>query len=418
VLNRFDDECGAYHDFVEGLDIELSFITLAEGLGVVDPDRSREVIVVPDLSVETVLPVAEGLIDRHGPLDGLTGLSEKVVVASARLREKLGLPGWSVELATRFKDKLVMKRAVAAAGLRTPRFLGLAECAAEVSGGGAVDLADPLAVEFGWPVVLKPLAEGASRGVSVHRDLADLADRLERIDLTAYEAEEFVSGQIVHVDGVLRDGEMFFVSASFYVGTCLGHAHGDPLGSVLFDHGPVRDRVIRFAVDALAALGLRHGPFHLEAILTSAVDDGLDVAADVTEPVFLEVGLRPGGADVPFVLADTCGIDLFAEAFRCSLGLPTQADPAQLRPAHGAGWLNVPEPFPRPCRVIARNPIVGVVPGVYAELLPDVGHVFRGAGGYDYVGGRFRVRGVHQAEVERGVRAAAATYDLVVEAAS
>ncbi len=414
VLNRFEDECGAYHDFAAGLDLELSFVTLADGLCVIDPSRSREVVVVEDLSVETVLPAVAGIIERNGPINGLTGLSEKDVVASAQLREKLGLPGWSVELATRFKDKVVMKHTVAAAELRTPRFHGLTELADDLHSTDPAVLAAALVDRLGLPVVLKPLAEGASRGITVHADVAGLARQLSEIDLGGYEAEEFVTGPIAHVDGILRSGEVFFVSASVYVGTCLGYAHGEILGSTLLDPGPAREATIGFALDALAALGLTHGPFHLEVILSGGTNADLSDA----EPVFLEVGLRPGGGDVPFVLADVSGIDLFAEAFRCSLGLPAQADPAGFGPAQGAGWLNVPEPSPRPCRLVARNSLAGVLPGVYAELLPEVGHVFRGTGGYDIVGGRFRIRGADRAEVEQRVWAAVEAYDVVVEDAS
>lgn len=145
VVNRLDDECGAHNDFAEGLDVDLSFIILADGLGVIDPDGSREVV-VPELGVETVLPVVEQLIDRYSPLDGLTGLSEKVAVASARLPEKLGLPGWSVDLAVRFRDEVVMKRAVATAG------------AADI----VVDDAEPVFLEMGLRPGSRDVPSGAA----------------------------------------------------------------------------------------------------------------------------------------------------------------------------------------------------------------------------------------------------------------
>lgn len=322
MLSRFDDECGAYHDFADGLDIELSFISLREGLGVIDAPRAREVVVVEDLDYETVLPQVQSLSDRHGALVGPAGVSEKDVVMAARVRERLSLPGWPVDLVRQFKDKVVMKDAIRGGGLRPPGFRALTT---EDSASGPSSLSpEDLVRELGLPLVLKPRAEGASRGISVHHMVDSLAAQMRRVDHGKYEVEQFVEGPIVHVDGILRDGRVLFVCASVYVGTCLEYAHGAVLGSTLLNPGPMRDRATAFALRCVDILGLTHGPFHLELIVT---EEG--------EPVFLEVGIRPGGADVPFLLRDVSGIDLFGEAFRCTLGLPALGNPADFGPALG-----------------------------------------------------------------------------------
>ena len=44
-----------------------------------------------------------------------------------------------------------------------------------------------------------------------------------------------------------------------------------------------------------------------------------------------------------------------------------------------------------------------VVPEVYAEVLPAVGDVFDGRGGYYLIGGRFRLRGTDHRQVRRAV---------------
>lgn len=69
-----------------------------------------------------------------------------------------------------------------------------------------------------------------------------------------------------------------------------------------------------------------------------------------------------------------------------------------------------------PQRLTARNSLVGVVPEVYSETLPEPGHVFDGQGGYDHAGGRFLFRGDDQLSVQRAVLASISGYRLDLDA--
>lgn len=399
VVNRFDDEFGEYHRFVPGGSHRLAYLTTEDGLPPLDLDGAVATVVVPDLDYDTLLPAARRIAEEHGPLAGIVGPSEFDLLTAARLRDALEVPGWSTEFVLRFRDKTVMKRWVHRAGVRAPRYLSLS----------AATTAGELVGALGLPLILKPVDGAASRGVLLVRTEPELADALARVeaeggplDAAGYEAEEYVEGAVHHVDGIRRGGRFHFVTASAYVNTCLDFVAGTPLGSVLLDPGPLRTRLTGFAADALDALELSDGPFHLEVIVTPA-----------GEPVFLEVGLRPGGAGVPFLHRDLFGVDLFAEAFRGAVGLepltPEQEPPSV---AASGGWLVFPEPTPAPQRLNARNSLVGVLPEVYAEALPAPGHVFDGNGGYDHAGGRFLFRGADQAAVHRAVLAAIARYRL------
>ena len=399
VVNRFDDEFGEYHRFVPDGSHRLAYLTTADGLAPLDRDSAVETVVVDDLGYDTLLPAARRIAERHGTPAGIIGPSEFDLSTAARLREALGVPGWSPEYVLRFRDKTVMKRRVRRAGVRAPRYLSLS---AGVTASG-------LAGELGLPLILKPVDGAASRGVVLACTERELADALARIGPDEpYEAEEYIQGAVHHLDGIRRQGRFHFVTASAYVNTCLDFTRGLPLGSVLLDPGPLRTRLTGFAADALDALELWDGPFHLEVIVTPA-----------GEPVFLEVGLRPGGAGVPFLHRDLFGIDLFAEAFRSAVGLEPLTSEAELRRIDASGgWLVFPEPMPVPQRLTARNSLVGVVPEVYAEALPEPGHVFDGEGGYDHAGGRFLFRGADRAAVEGAMLAAIARYRLDLDASA
>jgi biotin carboxylase len=307
------------------------------------------------------------------------------------------VPGWGPEFVAAFRDKARMKELVGAAGLRVPRFRSLAD-------GVTIDA---LAAEVGLPLILKPRDGWSSRGVELIRSDSELAAALAALGerLAGYEAEEYIEGVVLHVDGIRRDGTFHFVSASEYVNTCLDFTTGTPLGSVLLDSGPRLERVTGFAGGCLDALGLDDGPFHLE--LFQKVDG---------EPVFLEVGLRPGGAEVPFVHRDLFGIDLFEEAFRATVGLPAGTS-AELRPGGtvAGGWVSIPEPTPYPSRFVSATSLVNSISEVYAEVLPAAGTVFDGSGGYEHIGGRFRLHGSDHASVRRAALEVMDRYRLVVE---
>ncbi|HEY2795727.1 MAG TPA: hypothetical protein VGJ28_25415 [Micromonosporaceae bacterium] len=378
-MNRFDDECGEYHRFAAGVDCRLSYITLPVGLPVIGRDSAQEIVVVDNLALDTVTQAAQEIVERHGSLDGIVGISEKDVLMTAHLRERMGMPGWRPEFIRRFKDKPTMKTLVRDAGLRVPHFVPL----------GPDTTADDVLRELNLPVVLKPRQEAASRGVVILYDADSLKAALATVDPAAYECEDYISGEIYHIDGVRRGGVFHFVSASRYLNTCLDFANGQPLGSVTVPDGDLRSRLFAFAAECFDALGLFDAPFHLEVI--DDKDGGL---------VFLENAIRPGGAEIPFINHDCFGADLFGEAFRATLGLPPMTEQADFTEPAAAGWVSIPEPRPFPSRVIYRESLLDAIPEIYAELLPPIGEVFDGTGGYDHIAGRFRLRGESEQQVE------------------
>ena len=217
------------------------------------------------------------MADRPRP-DLVVALSEYDLIAAARVREALGVPGDREDDVIPVRDKVVMKAAVERAGLRVPRFLPL-----------PVALADAHSIPWTGPTVLKPLDGAASQDVCIFDSLGAALDSVRGdglpagADAAGFEIEEFVAGPIIHVDGVVVDGEPVAIQASRYVGTCLGYIDGQPVGSVQID---TTETIAEWALACLRAVGIRTGLFHLEGIETPA------------GPVFLEVGARFGGADI------------------------------------------------------------------------------------------------------------------------
>ncbi|GAA2783110.1 ATP-grasp domain-containing protein [Streptomyces showdoensis] len=240
--------------------------------------------------------------------DRVISMSEYELLDAARLRADLGVEGATVEQVELARDKVLMKRAVGAAGLRVPRFLPVEDF---LAAGGASP--------WTGKTVLKPHRGASSVDVVVfdsaaeaHAALAGRRSGVPSIDedgrgLPEHEVEEFVEGPILHFDGLVERGTVLALGASEYVGTCLRYAQGVPMGSFQFE---LTDALRDWVAAALAAVRIEDGSFHLEAIL------------DGTDPVFLEVGNRVGGADVVDTFELATGIHLPSFELRVLTGEP------------------------------------------------------------------------------------------------
>jgi len=275
VMHRVPDSFVHYAKNIDHTRHDVTYVSAPDRLATLPADVPARRLQRPGTG-DTAAEVLAAVAGLPRP-DLLIALSEYDLLPAARVREALGVPGPVEREVLPVRDKVVMKTAVAGAGLRVPRFSGLA--------AAVRDGASP--VPWHGRTVLKPRAGASSEGISTFPTPAAALDAVRSgatpVPLDEYEIEEFVEGPIIHVDGLLAAGQFVVVQSSQYVGTCLGYAEGSPLGSVQAD---TDSAVTDWALRCLKAVGIEGGPFHLEAINAA---DGL---------VFLEVGARVGGADV------------------------------------------------------------------------------------------------------------------------
>ncbi|HEV2377233.1 MAG TPA: ATP-grasp domain-containing protein [Streptosporangiaceae bacterium] len=320
VMHRVPDSFVLYAKNIDHTKHDVTYVsvpdrwaTLPEGV----PARRLERPGTGDTAAE-VLAAVSGLPRP----DLVIALSEYDLIPAGRVREALGVPGDTERDVLPTRDKVVMKSAVAAAGLRAPRFMPLSEALATGTAG----------VPWHGPTVLKPRAGASSEGISTHTNVAAALTAACREDSLAspdtFEIEEYVEGPIIHVDGLLTAGEPVAIQASRYINTCLGYAQGTPLGSVQVDTGPA---VVDWALRCLRAVGIKNGPFHLEGIESA---EGL---------VFLEVGARAGGADVPGTFELATGVHMISAQIRCLIEGSAARPPARVpEPDERYGWFVVP----------------------------------------------------------------------------
>jgi biotin carboxylase len=393
VIHRWRDNYALYGRYIDHGSCHVSYISTAMGRRSVPAQAAAVVTVAASDDLGEVRRAARSLTARFGPAARVVALNEGDLDTAAFLRAELGCPGLTPDELARFRDKLTMAQAVAAAGIRIPAF---------------ADAPDPQAVSRfaeanGWPVVVKPRRGTASRDV-MRLDSAAELPALRNLPLEPRLAEVFCGDPIYHVDGLWTGTRLGPWRASRYLNTtCVGFNNGDVLGSVEVDDPDLIEPLGTFAAAVAAALSDQPWVFHLEVFVGSAQDR-------TPRLTFLEVGYRAGGAEIPFIWREVHGMDLMAAAAAVQLGRePELANGHRFRVG---GWLLVPTPVATPCRVVASELPASANGGPYAHVIPPVGYLVPRAGGYEHVGARFRFKGENTHEVEKAIMKTAVRFRL------
>jgi biotin carboxylase len=285
--------------FTRGL-AEVGAEVLGVGDGGPDPELRRylaDYLEVPSIMDEEDVIARVHSWVRGRSIDGVLANWEPLVIVAARLRERFGLPGMSVDTVRGFRDKQLMKDRVAAAGLRVPR-------ARRVH--SAADVWSALE-ETGYPAIIKPISGAGSADTYRIESASDMARVLPRLAHVAEAiCEEFIDGEEYTYDTASIDGVPAYESVTSYVPNALemrSHEWISPIMLSVRDLGQPHVRAgIELGRNAMRALGMGDGMTHMEWFRKP---DG--------EVVFGEIACRPGGACVVDLMNYTSDIDLFRE---------------------------------------------------------------------------------------------------------
>ena len=234
---------------------------------------------------------------RGKSVDRVLSNWEPTVILAARLRERWGMPGMSVDAVRGFRDKQLMKERVRAAGLRVPRSRRV-KTEAEMRAA---------AEEIGYPLVLKPIAGAGSADTYRVDDAKQLDETIPKMrGVTEASCEEYVRGEEFTFDTVSIQGKPAFENVAAYLPKPLEARSEEWISPVIIT---VRDLAqpklqggLELGRKVLSALGMGDGFTHMEWFLTPK-----------GEAVFGGIGCRPGGAHLVDQMNYTCDIDLFRE---------------------------------------------------------------------------------------------------------
>ncbi|WP_265445383.1 ATP-grasp domain-containing protein [Flexivirga meconopsidis] len=383
ILNRWTNRFAEYHRHLDHERTAVSYLTTQAGAHRLS-DRAEEIRVVDDIDdIDELTRHATELATLHGGFTHIVALSEFDLIHAGILRDRLGVPGRGERDVALVRDKVAMKHAVAAAGLRVPWHR-------PVDGR---DHFAAMADELDYPVVVKPRLGADSQEVHVLTDAAAAHGLLESDSpLDGFECEEFIQGEFYQVDGVVADGELRLSRSWHCLASCLDFAGGLPFASVANDDADLERRITDFTVRVTQALRLVDDVFHLELFVEHGTGD----------LVFLEVGARAGGGQVRFVWDEVYGVDLVRASLLCAVG-DRAALPAPPTSNQVAGYLMMPQPPMRPCTVHSVSSLRGTIDGLYAEELPTPGTVLAGNGGAIHTAGVYRFALPTAAEVEAAI---------------
>lgn len=285
--------------FTRGL-AEVGAQVLGVGDGAPDPELRRyltDYLEVPSIMDEEDVIARVHAWVRGRSIDRVLANWEPLVITAARLRERFGMPGMSVDAVRGFRDKQLMKDRVAAAGLRVPRARRVRSVADVWS---AIE-------EIGFPAIIKPIS-GAGSADTYRVESAKDMDKVLPHMRHVVEAicEEFIAGEEYTYDTASIAGTPAYESVTRYIPNALEMRSNEWISPIMLSIRDLDQPHVRAGIDlgrkVLRALGMGDGMTHMEWFLTSS-----------GEVVFGEVACRPGGACVVDQMNYTSDIDLFRE---------------------------------------------------------------------------------------------------------
>ena len=233
---------------------------------------------------------------RTERLDRIVALDDFDVETAAMLREYLHVPGMGETTGRGFRDKLAMRARARAAAIPCPDFV-------HVVNNEAIN---EWTARVAPPWVLKPRSQAAAIGIRRIGSAGELWHTLDALgdDRPEYLLEQFVPGDVYHVDSLVFGRSVVFAAASRY-GTppmAVAHEGGIFVTRTLGDGDETAAALKASNARLLDAFGLLRGVSHTEFIRGH---DGTIY--------FLETSARVGGAYIVDVVEAATGVNLWRE---------------------------------------------------------------------------------------------------------
>ena len=258
---------------------------------------------MPELGKRPDVIHAVAYLARSRHINLIIALDDFDVETAAHLREHFRMPGMGDTLARNFRDKLAMRTTARNAGLLVPEFTGVFNYD---------DLSEFMA-RVSPPWLLKPRSEASSMGIKKINQADELWPTLEALgdQQSFFVLEQFVTGDVYHVDGLVNNGKVVFSMA---------HKYGQPPLSVYSGGGVFLTRsldrksdeskaLVELNKQVLKGMGLVRGATHSEYIKSQA--DG--------RLYFLENAARVGGANIAECVDYATGVNLWREWVRIEI---------------------------------------------------------------------------------------------------
>lgn len=293
------------HDFLLECKKQGATVLLITSLSLKDKahfpmEAIDEIFYMPDTDRtwdRTSLLKSVSYVARHRTIDRIVALDDFDVEVAASLREHLRVPGMGETTVRYFRDKLAMRMKAREAGIPVPEFIHV------LNHARLQQFMDHVPA----PWVLKPRSMAGAIGIKKIRSQEEFWPLIEALgDMQShYLLEQFLPGDVFHVDTIVVKDQIQFAIASSYGRPPMEVAHqGDVFTTRILERdSEVTAQLLECNAKVMTGLGLRHGVSHTEFIRGAA--DG--------RIYFLETSARVGGAHIADLVEAATGLNLWRE---------------------------------------------------------------------------------------------------------
>jgi len=262
-------------------------------------DSIDEIFYMPDVDKQwdardTLLGISH--LARSRRIDRIVPLDDFDLEKAAAVREHLRVPGMGESQTRFFRDKLAMRGRASQSGIPVPVFVPLVNDEQIQAFMGRVPP----------PWILKPRLMAGTIGIRKLHNADELWNTAAGLgdQRSFYLLEQFVEGDIFHVDSAVWNGAVVRAVVSRYGTPPFTVSHGGGVFTTrLIERGSTDDRALQsLNATVLSVFGLSEGVSHTEYI--RAVDGTW---------YFLETSARVGGAHIADLIEVATGANLWAE---------------------------------------------------------------------------------------------------------
>lgn len=263
-------------------------------------DCLDEIYYIPDVDKEwkmTDVIYSVSYLARTENIQRIVALDDFDVEKAASLREHLRVPGMGETTARYFRDKLAMRMRAREMEINVPEFVHILN----------YDKIREFLNKVEPPYILKPRMQAGAIGLKKIYSAEELWRTIDMLGdkQSFYLLEQFITGEIFHVDSIIYKSEIKFALAHEYGLPPMEVAHdGRVFSSRTMERGSEEEQLLQeMNKEVIKAMGLVHGVSHTEFI--KGKNSG--------EFYFLETSARVGGANIAPMIEAATGINLWRE---------------------------------------------------------------------------------------------------------
>jgi biotin carboxylase len=399
ILNAFPRADCPYDELLGDLGEELVLLTDSRFVNDFPKDKYACIEAFDSYDINSNVELRAIELHETYQYHTVIALKEMDIIRAARIRDWFDLKGQRLDSAEQYRDKVRMKEVAGSDGIPVTKFLRI---------HSSFDLIQ-FVQEHGYPVVIKPVNGRGSTGTYVVNSKEEITQFLAKGVPLEIAVETFVEGEVYHVDGIVQEGEIAFISASKYYDAPLHFHTTDYQGAFLLTpSSEMAERLVDMTKKLVRSLATpEYTTFHAEWFHTP--DDRI---------VLVEIASRTGGGRIAQVNEYVFDTNLLEASLRlqCGQSIPVPSIEKQKNPDKLAAWMIIPPkkgtlltlPTEQPPSFVVEYRLVGKIGQNYNNPVSQVDHI-----------ASFVVEGANEVELQTRVQKVShwfhqyVTWDLV-----